>query len=218
MLGWQGYVPRRTGASRMVVEWSVLVPPLVAIGLAALARVPWAWRGRRLSPKRWLCGALVAALSVCGLVTMVRVARYYDGQAPSRAELAVWRSLPLTSRDVVLANGYTEGFIPDVTPAKGLLDGRAPYTFGTQLHHANQLLRGAHAFFTDPAAHWGYVAANHVTWVVVGDPSAYSLATNNVWDTPSSLSGLNRCRGLRQFTRTPTLAVYRVVDPGPGAC
>lgn len=219
MLGWQGYVPRRTGGSRIVLEASLVGPPLLALGIAAAARMTWSWRGRvLLASARSRAVLLLVVLCVSGIVSMVRVGRYDDGQAPTQEDLAVWRSLPLTSHDVVLANGYTEGFIPDNTPAEGLLDGRAPYTFDTQLHHANALLRGAQAFFTDPSAHWGYLAANHVTWVVVGDPDAYSLATGNVWDVPASLRGLDACHGLHQVRRTSGLAVYHVVDSGAGGC
>jgi hypothetical protein len=218
MFGWQGYVPRRTGGSRIVLEASLLGPPILTIGLTALPRVPWSLRGRRIDPKPWFKVAVVAVLCACAFVSMVRVSRFANGQAPSRAELAVWRSLPLTGKDVVLANGYTEGFIPDVTPAVGLLDGRAPYTFEAQLHRADTLLRGAHAFYADPARHWSYLAQNHITWVVVGAPGAYSLATASVWDAPKSLRGLERCPGLRQFTKTASLTVFRVVDPGPAGC
>ncbi|HEX3931113.1 MAG TPA: hypothetical protein VHW64_10425 [Nocardioides sp.] len=219
MLGWQGYVPRRTGGSRIVLESSLVVPPLFVLGLAAATRASWSWRGRALmATPRTRAVVLLLALTACGVVSMVRVARYDNGQAPSQEDLAVWRSLPLTGHDVVLANGYTEGFIPDVTPAQGLLDGRAPYTFDTQLHDANALLRGGQAFFTDPSAHWGYLAQNHVTWVVVGDPHAYSLATGNVWDAPTALDALRACPGLHQVRRTSALAVYQVVDSGAGGC
>jgi hypothetical protein len=219
MLGWQGYVPRRTGASRIVLEASLLGPPFFAIGLGFLARETWTWRGRRvLPPPRIFRLALIAVLSVCGVVSMVRVSNYDDGQAPSREELAVWRSLPLTSDDVVLANGYTEGFIPDVTRAQGLLDGRAPYTFDSQLHRADDLLRGAQAFYADPAAHWDFLAQNDVSWVVVGEPGSYSLATGNIWTTPPSLEALEACAGLERVAASPSLTAFRVVDPSAQGC
>ena len=219
MFGWQGYVPRRTGASRIMLETSLLVPALFGFGLAAVGRATWEWRGRRLpGSSRTHMAVLLGALVLSALVSMQRVANYDDGQAPSRAQLALWRSLPMTSSDVVLANGYTEGFIPDVTGAQGLLDGRAPYTFDTQLHRANLLLRGAQAFFGDPARNWSYLADHHVSWVVVGDPHAYSLATGNVWDTPESLQVLDACAGLRLVTHSDSLAVYRVVDASPHGC
>jgi hypothetical protein len=217
MFGWQGYVPRRTGASRIVVEASLLGPPLIAIGLECLIRDSRTWRRRRLAPKPRLARlALLAALSVCGVISLVRVSHYDDGQAPSREELALWRSLPLTSQDVVLANGYTEGFIPDLTGAQGLLDGRAPYTFDAQLQRANRLLRGGQAFFTDPARHWEFLASNHVSWVVVGEH--YALGTGNVWDTPPNVKALESCPGLERFAKDQTLTVFRVVDPGPQGC
>jgi hypothetical protein len=219
MFGWQGYVPRRTGASRIVLEASLIGPPFLAVGLGCLARESWAWRGRRLlRTPRLRRLVLLAALSVCGVVSLVRVAEYDDGQAPTREQLAVWRSLPVGSTDVVLANGYTEGFIPDLTGAQGLLDGRAPYTFDSQLHRANGLFRGAQAFFTDPAQHWSFLAENHVSWVVVGDPSAYSLGTGNVWSAPSDPQTLARCSGLEQVAGDDALTVFRVVDPSPQGC
>ena len=219
MLGWDGYVPRRTGASRIVLEASLLGPPFFAIGLENLAGASWTWRGRRVLPTPWL-GRIVmlAALSVCGMVSLVRVSNYDDGQAPTREELAMWESLPLTSDDVVLANGYTEGFIPDLTGAQGLLDGRAPYTFDAQLRRANRLLRGSQAFFTDPARHWDLLAQNNVSWVVVGHPHSYALGTGNIWDTPHTLQALESCRGLERVAEDTTLTVFRVVDSGPQGC
>jgi hypothetical protein len=219
MLGWQGYVPRRTGAQRLVLEASLVSPPLLAVGLTAAAEASWAWlrrvRLRTADTRRWV---LLALMCACGIISMIPVSSYDNGLAPTRAQLAVWRSLPLTSHDVVLANGYTEGFIPDISPAQGLLDGRAPYTFDSQLHAANNLLRGGAQFFDDPDAHWGFLARNHVTWVVVAQGGAYSLATGNVWGTPTSLQGLDACPGLTRVRDEASLAVYRVIDAGPGGC
>jgi hypothetical protein len=219
MLGWQGYVPRRTGASRLILEASLLGPPLIAIGLGRLAATFGLARGGRLlSPPAARLGLVLALLTVCGAVSLVRVAHYDDGQAPSRAQLAVWRSIPAEPSDVILANGYTEGFIPDLTGAQGLLDGRAPYTFDAQLHRANRLLRQAQAFFARPARNWNYLARHHVSWVVVGVPGSYSLGTLNMWDVPEQLTGLERCSGLRRFAEGDGLTVFRVVDPGPSGC
>jgi hypothetical protein len=222
MLGWHGYVPRRTGASRMVLEASLVGPPLLAIGLGCLGRAVWGWTPRAIQATPWVRPlavlASLAVLSGCALHSMTDVSDYDDGQAPSRADLALWRSLPVTGDDVVLANGYTEGFIPDVTDAQGLLDGRAPYTFGAQLDRANRLLRGAQAFFTDPRQHWDFLATNRVTWVVVGDSSSNSLSTGNVWTTPRRLGTLSSCPGLRRVAADAHLTVFRVVDTGPQGC
>jgi hypothetical protein len=217
MFGWQGYVPRRTGASRVVLEASLLVPPFVAIGVAALAREAASRpRARRLRNEQTTMIAALTIAAVFGAVAMFAIRSYNAGQAPSRDELAIWRSLPLTSHDVVLTNAYTEGFIADVTGAQGLLDGRAPYTFGDLLHRANRLLRGAAAFYDDPAAHCDFIFENHVTWVVVGNPDAESLGTRNVWATPANLTALDRSSDLRRVVATPTLTVYRVIDPANG--
>jgi hypothetical protein len=220
MLGWQGYVPRRTGASRLVAEASLVGPPLLAIGLGCVVGSVWARLGRRrLATYRWVGDVVVlAVVAACGWSSVSDVADYDDGMAPSRAQLAVWRSLPLTSSDVVLANGYTEGFIPDLTGAQGLLDGRAPYTFDAQLKRADGLLRGARAFYSDPTGHWDFLAQNHITWVVVGEPGTWSLGTGNVWSIPDATRALARCAGLQRVTGDPTLSVFRVVDSGSQGC
>jgi hypothetical protein len=218
MFGWASYVPRRTGASRIPLEASLLVPPFIAVGLGFLARARWSWRGRAV-PERRRRPIMLAVLVACALVTSVGVARYNNPQALSRQDLAVWHSLPLRPDDVVLTNGYTEGFIPDVTRAEGLLDGRAPYTFSDLLHRANSLFKGAHDFFTDPPAHWGYLRANDVSWVIVGEPHTFALSTGNAWSVPGTLHALARCRGLQRVVDgDPRLTVYRVVDPSPGGC
>jgi hypothetical protein len=213
MLGWAGYVPRRTGASRIPLEASLLLPTLVAVGLGCLATA----LRRDGSPRRPLV-VLLAVLSVSALVSTTGAARYYDGGSLSRHELAVWQSLPLTSDDVVLANGYTEGFIPSATPAQGLLDGRAPYTFDRLLHRADRLFRDGQDFFTDPARHWDYLARNGVTWVVVANPRTYALSTGSTWYVPRDPEALARCRGLQRVVDDPSLTVYRVVDPSPSGC
>ena len=218
MLGWQGYVPRRTGASRIPLDASLLSPPLVAIGLSSVCDATWRWRGRSVVRRDRRRPLLLALLSVCAVVSMLGVARYDDRLALSRDDLAVWESLPIGQGDVVLTNGYTEGFVPDVTEGVGLLDGRAPYTFETLLTRANGLLGGANAFFADPAAHWGYLARNDVRWVVVGDPSTYALSTGNTWDVPHALDALDRCSGLRKVATNGRLTAYRVVDPGAAGC
>jgi hypothetical protein len=218
MFGWQGYVPRRTGASRIVLEASLLVPPFVAFGVGSLAREGWLWRGRSLMRPRRGLSVLLAAISVVGIVSLVSVARYDVRLAPSRDDVALWRSLPVKPGDVVLANGYTEGFVPDVTAGEGLLDGRAPYTFGGLMQRANGLLQDAHAFFADPAANWAFLAANHVRWVAVGDPHTYALSTGNTWYVPTDLQGLDACAGLQRVVTNGRLTVYRVVDPGLRGC
>jgi hypothetical protein len=206
----------------MVLEASLVGPPLLAIGLGSLGRAVWGRTPRAIRATPWVRPlavlASLAVLSGCALRSMTDVSDYDDGQAPSRADLALWRSLPLTGDDVVLANGYTEGFIPDVTDAQGLLDGRAPYTFGAQLDRANRLLRGAQAFFTDPRQHWDFLATNRVTWVVVGDSTSNSLSTGNVWTTPRRLTALSSCPGLHRVAADAHLTVFRVVDPGPQGC
>jgi hypothetical protein len=219
MFVWQGFVPRRTGASRIALEASLLLPPLLAVGLGDLGRETWTWRRRgRLRTLRRPVLAMLGVLVAGSLVSMTGVAVATSGTTLDRQQLAVWESLPLRDDDVVLANGYTEGFIPDVTPAEGLLDGRAPYTFGGLLHHANGLFRGAEDFFAHPSQHWDYLARHHVTWIVVAKPGSYALSTYNVWSVPRHPEALARCSGLHKYVAAWGLTVYRVVDPGPGGC
>ncbi len=218
MLGWQGYVPRRTGASRVILEGSLLLPMFLAFGLGSLAEETWRWRGRALPASRRRVPTIIAVLTAAGLVSMTGVAVYEAPLAPSRDDVALWRSLPVQPGDVVLANGYTEGFIPDVTSGDGLLDGRAPYTFASLLERATVLFRGADAFFADPATHWDYLSRNDVRWVVVGQPHTYALSTGATWRVPDPLAALARCAGLRQVATNQRLIVYRVVDSGPSGC
>ena len=67
MFGWQGYVPRRTGASRIVLEASLIGPPFLAVGLGCLDRESWAWRGGRLLPDSAACVACVSAGGAVGV-------------------------------------------------------------------------------------------------------------------------------------------------------
>jgi hypothetical protein len=218
MFGWDGYVPRRTGASRIPLEASLLVPAFIAVGLGCLAQATWRWRGRAV-PERRRRPIMLTAVVACALVSSVGVARYNSTQALSRNDLAVWRSLPLKHDDVVLTNAYTEGFIPDVTDAQGLLDGRAPYTFGDLLHRANSLFSEAQGFFADPSAHWGFLRANDISWVIVGKASTFALSTGNAWAVPGSLDALERCGGLQRVADDdPSITVFRVVDATPAGC
>jgi hypothetical protein len=218
MLGWQGYVPRRTGASRVILEGCLVVPLFIAFGLGSLADQTWRWRGRALQPTRRRLPVMIAVLTAAGLVSMIGVADYDRRLAPSQDDVALWRSLPVQRGDVVLGNGYTEGFISDVTDGDGLLDCRAPYTFGDLLRRANGLLRGADAFFADPAAHWDYLARNDVRWVVVGDPHTYALSTGNTWYVPAPLDALDGCAGVQKVAANENLTVYRVVDAAHAGC
>jgi hypothetical protein len=221
-LGWQGYVPRRTGASRLIADMSLLGPPLVAIGLEGLiaggSALPRTGPSRPARGPRAVLAVVLVLLTALGLKTMTRFGDYFDGQRPTRAQLAVWQAIPATSSDVILSNAYTEGFIPDTTGAAGLLDGRAPYTFADQLARANRLFREAADFYDDPASHWSFLAANHVTWVVVGDRGTHSLGTGNMWSTPADPGVLRACSGLRQTASTEGLTVFKVVDPSAGGC
>ena len=93
MFRWQGYAPRRTGASRIVLEASLLVPLLIAFGVGCLAgegcAVGEVVHSCALGAGRpwWLAGAAC----VVGILSLVGVARYDVRLAPSANDVRLWR-------------------------------------------------------------------------------------------------------------------------------
>ena len=63
-------------------------------------------------------------------------------QQPQASDVTALRASGLPD-SVVLTNAWTEGYVPQVMGARGLLDGRAPYTYPRVLVRANHLLRKA---------------------------------------------------------------------------
>ena len=204
--GWSSYVPRRTGASRLVQEATLLVGPFIACALAGVQVL-----ARRDVWQKVISSLAVAVLCSAGLVSSSRLGAVVAHQRPAPSAREALASLMLPPDAVVLANGYTEGYIEQVMKAEGLLEGRAPYTFPGVLKRANSLLRGAAAFYESPARNVGFLDKNNVTHVVAARRHAYSVGTGNIFEVPVRRSRLDACPGLVRVLSQPGLTVYRVI-------
>jgi hypothetical protein len=206
--GWSSYVPRRTGAQRLVAEATLLLGPCVAGALACL-RLSGRLRGRTQLTS--IC--VVVVLCALGVFGSVRLAGVLDRQRPPPSAVQALVSLDVPPRAVVLTNAYTEGYVKQVTGAHGLIDGRAPYTFPSVLRRANSLIRQAKQFYLSPRRHAGFLDREHVSYVVVSGHS-YSLGTGNLYVKPTEMRGLNACPRLKPVLLMPGLRVYHV-RPAP---
>jgi len=159
---------------------------------------------------------LLSMMCAGGLTGTVGVAAAREENRPTRDDLAVVRSLGIMPDDVVLANAYTEGFIPRATGSSGLLDGRAPYTFADLLQRATTLLRKARAFYAHPARHWAFLHDNGVTWVLVSSRRSYALGSENVFRVRGVSQALDRCPALELVHDQPELHAYRVLPTQEG--
>jgi len=202
-LGWQSYVPRRVGAQRLVREASLLVGPVVA---CALASVPWA----RARPPA--IGAVVGLVCVGAVLSSTRTADTAARQRPDPDDLAALADVGIGPGDVVLTNGYVEGYPERVTEGTGLLDGRAPFTYPDVLARADGLLRKAQDFFARPRKNREILEDNGVDYIVVGSRRTYSLGTDNIFSGPLRRNKLDKSPALELVLQRPGLRVYRVLD------
>lgn len=201
-LGWSTYVPRRTGAGRLVQLVPFVVPSLAGCAFSAF---------RRLAPGRTAGAAAVAAAGAVFAGTLaanIHAAHHIGAQHPSSDTVAALSRFRLPANSVVLANGYTEGFIGQTLGGKGLLDGRAPYTFPDMLSRANSLLGEATAFFADPADHADFLRDHDVGYVLVARRRTWALGTSNIF--PASREGLAKLPALRPMVASNDFVLYRV--------
>lgn len=222
LFGWQSYVPRRTGALRIVQETTLLVGPFIAAAcpLGRLrVRLPSSVTAPRL---QWLrdsstdlvVGALLLVLALTiGLMGTHRVNLSVRPQRPEYADYIGLKQSPIEPNARVLANAYTEGYLAQVVDARGILEGRAPYTFPEILRRANRLLEESRGFFAHPRVNAALLVRRHVDYVVVSLPHTYSLGTVNVFYHPPNLRNLAKVRRLTLVDKTPGLLIYKVVSP-----
>jgi hypothetical protein len=205
--GWSSYVPRRTGAQRLVAEATLLLGPCAAGALACLRL------SGRLKERAQLTSVIVVlALCAVGVVGSLRLAGVLDGQRPPHDAEQALAGLHVPPRAVVLTNAYTEGYVKQVTGAHGLIDGRAPYTFPRVLNRANSLIMQAKQFYRSPAQHLGFLDREHISYVIVSGHS-YSLGTGNLYVKPSDITELATCPRLKPVLLMPGLRVYHVRPP-----
>ncbi|HET7195243.1 MAG TPA: DUF6541 family protein [Nocardioides sp.] len=211
-LGWEGYVPRRTG-QRFTAEASILAGPLIACGAGHLLQPRRSRAGRRAPPRDrsaapvWVLAALLA---VGGCLTGLTLAHTRGSDYPSQQDVEVLRSLEIPSHATVLTNGYNEGYIEQTTGAHGLVGGRAPYTFPTILDRALQVLTEAKEFYRAPKAHEAFLQREGIDYVLVGRDSALGRAP---FRGGVNLTGLDSLPVLTEIATTPDLVVYRVEAP-----
>lgn len=205
--GWSSYVPRRTGAQRLVEEATLLLGPCAAGALACLRL-----SGRLKERTQLTSVTVVLVLCALGIFGSLRLASVVDGQRPPHSAVQALAALDVPPRAVVLTNAYTEGYLKQVTGAQGLIDGRAPYTFPSVLKRANSLLRQAKQFYLAPARHLGFLDREHISYVAVSGHS-YSLGTGNLYVKPADITGLRTCPRLKPVLLIPGLRVFYVRPP-----
>lgn len=204
-LGWDSYVPRRTGAQRLVQQSTVLVGPLVALGAAV--GVPWRVPDARRRVQVAV-GAL-ALLTLGGALATLRLATSYANNLPEPGDVAALTDLDVPDDAVVLTNAFTEGYVERVTGAESLLEGRAPYTYPEVLQRVNGLLREAAAFYSDPRASRDFLAEHDVGYVIVAKPRSDALGTSNIFRVQTRVRALGRIDSLEKVVDRPGFKVYR---------
>lgn len=193
VLGWDTYVPRRTGILRVGQAALVMVP--LVVGVSA---------GR--TKGRWIAASIsVAALSLAVLAVgaPLTIENGHDQSAPPQA-LARLRSLTVEGQ--VLANAYTEGFIASNTQANGALEGRAPYSDPPLLEHAVDQIILARSFFADPSnssldlTQYDLVLVSQTPW---------TIGTGR--NFPVNMQALEAHPGLRLIQETSTWVAFQPV-------
>jgi hypothetical protein len=202
--GWASYVPRRTGAQRLPQEATLLLGVLVAVAVAVTAKwVP------RLDWRPMFTAGLVLVLCVSGFAANTALERTLRYQRPSAAAVSSLSSFQFKPGSVILTNAYTEGYIDQLTDARGLLEGRAPFTFPSLLSRANGLLTEAAAFFHEPCRRLEFLRRHHVSYVAVTPVSSYSLGTASIF-VDASRPKLAGCPALKQVHSASGLVIYEV--------
>jgi len=156
-IGWDTYVPRRTGWYRFLGQALVFVPLLAsaALGLARRAR--------------WSRVLLVGWLGVAALAYGVTAKPLYDihDTQPSREALDAARNLDLPPDAVLSTNAYSEGFVTAVLDRIAVTNGRGPYHQAELLDTAIEQLDAARAFYADPVGERDYLRESGVTHLLV---------------------------------------------------
>jgi len=223
-LGWDTYVPRRTGPWRLIAPLGMLVPigAAVAAGTWSVgdARNPTTRAQRRAARRRaaLVVGPLLLAVALLGAATVPGTQRF-GNLAPRDDRIGALRALRLPPGSLVLANSYTDGFLRANLDTPGLVEGRAPYTEARLLRRAIHLLTEAQAFFADPTGPLPSGGRRRVTHVLVATDTSWNLGTPVVM--PTDLGALDRRPDLRRLGAGPGFVLYRVTataapvrDPG----
>lgn len=195
--GWETYVPRRTGFTRLVQLW--WVAPLAFIPLAAT-----------LVDRKWFriaTSAMLLTLAGVMWVGSVEPSKLLIDDQPPRLTLERIRALRLERDAIVLTNNFTQDFVQYNTPGIGLLDGRAPYLERSYLGRTNRIMRSASSYFHDPENHPFPFDRYNVRYVIV-ETQPWALGNIGTWgDDPAKLAALP---GLKLIKKEPGFILYRV--------
>jgi hypothetical protein len=199
-LGWETYVPRRTGATRILGAGLVLLPLVGSVAVAVVGSD----RVRHALVAAWLSlGVLavgVSASTVWGIRTW----------QPSRSALSGLRSIDLPPNSLVVTNAFSEGFVPAVLGRPGITDGRGPYLEGEQLlRRATRILDEAHQFFARPAERWPALRNRGVTHVLVGTKDRM-FGTSQLF--PVDMNALTALPDLRLVKRGDGFLLYQASE------
>ena len=198
-------VPRRTGYARLLPLVYVFFPVTVALVLSAISR-----------SRRALGVGLSVVFALAVFVPAARWTASLDIQMPSRESLGSLRDLGLSSDALVLTNSYSEGFVPDVTGGRGLLDGRAPYTESGVLQKVNRRLQASIKWFAAPASHGVAepLPVPGVTHVLVSTITPWDLGAGVAF--PTDVAALDGRSDLYLLRVGPGFRLYSVVSPRSG--
>lgn len=208
-IGWSTYVPRRTGFARLLQVAILLVPAGAGVALGLL---PWGTQ-----PKTRRLVAVIAgtvALGFAGFMT-VHGQPSVDARAEQRplaVTMGALRDLDLDADDIVLTNVYSEGVVPVMTGARGVVDGRAPYADARLLRRANQLLGDTRQFMKSAGSATPLPCAG-ITHVLVATDGRWSLGSPFLFET--DYNRLKLRPDLQLVSAGPGFELYRVVgEPG----
>jgi hypothetical protein len=183
-----------------MLQIAVFVVPLAAaVGASLTAGV----QARQSATTLWFAASAVLLSLAAPLVSDMG-----STQIAAPGMVTIERSLGLND-GLILANGYTEGFLPAVFGSPGLLDGRAPYTEASLLDRANTLLARSRAFFDNPLESDLDLQGLGVAYVVVTGQS-WSIGTVRWFE--ANTFDLDARGDLERVFIGPGLLVYRVVD------
>lgn len=200
LVAWSGdtWVPRRTGYSRLAALLVVLFPLAVGVGIRAVSR-------RTARAVTIAAAAAALALSTWHGRDVVRATR--DAR-PSDATYRALTGTRLPPGALVLANAYTEGFLPSAVAVPGLLDGRAPYGNRRDLARANALLEAARRYFAAPrGSSLGFAADAGVTHVLV---ATEPFALGSPYVLPTDGAEVDRDPRLRVVERRSGFVLYEL--------
>lgn len=200
-LGWSTYVPRRTGATRVLGAGLLLVPLVgaVAVTIAGSDRV------RRALVVTWVSIGVLALAVSASTIWGIRAWQ------PSRDALTKLRATELPRNALVATNSFSEGFVPSVLDRPGITDGRGPYLEGERLlGRATRILDDSHRFFADPAAGWPALRDRGVTHVLVGT-EPWIFGTSELF--PVDGAALFSVPDLELVDRGPGYLLFRARSP-----